>query len=135
MNAREALLGAKAPTETVYIKALDHTFTLRGMTGAERDKFEVLCMKVEGKRQKFTADNIRAKLVAFCVINDDGSRAFSEDDAAALGESRGDVLSALAAVAQRLCGIGQADIEELGKSSAEATVSSLPSSPSVSASV
>jgi hypothetical protein len=75
MNARETLLGAKARTEQVYIKALDYTFTLKGMSGSDRDRFELSCIKQVGRRQEYSADNVRAKLVAFCCVHRRRSRA------------------------------------------------------------
>lgn len=117
MGAREKLLGAKSPTERVYVKELDETYILRGMTGAERDAFEASCFEGKGKRRDFSMKNLRAKLVACCVIDEDGARLFSDEDAAVLGEIRADILDRLFSVAQRLSGLRQEDVDELGLSS------------------
>lgn len=128
MGAREKLLGAKVPTEKVYVKELDETYTLRGMTGAERDAFEWSCFEGKGKRRDFTNRNMRAKLVACCCIDDQGQRVFSDEDVVAIGEARADILDRLFAVAQRLSGLRQEDVDELGLSSATPSPSATSSS-------
>lgn len=114
MSARDRLLGAKTPVETVYIKELDDTFTLRGMTGYERDAFESSCFEGKGKKRDFNMRNLRAKLVAYCCIDEHGERIFSDADAVALGNVRADVIDRLFGVAQRLSGMKEEDVDELG---------------------
>jgi hypothetical protein len=132
MGAREKLLGAKVPVERVYVRALDETYTLRGMTGAERDAFEASCFEGRGKKREFSMRNLRAKLVAFCCVDDSGKRIFSDDDVPTLGEVRADVVDRLFGVAQRLSGLREEDAEELGLSSATPTTSDTSSSASPS---
>ena len=117
MGVRDALLAAQPPTEAVDLPELGITVTVRGLTGTERDAFEESCMKQHGKRRAFSMDNIRAKLVAFCCLEEDGSRAFSDAEANDLGKMRGDVLAKLFVVAQRLSGLSQEDTDDLGKPS------------------
>jgi hypothetical protein len=114
MGAREKLLGSKPPTEEVYVKALDETFTLRGMTGVERDAFEASCFEGRGKKRDFTMRNLRAKMVAYCVIDEKGHRIFSDADVVQLGDTRADVIDRLFGVAQRLSGMRDEDVDELG---------------------
>jgi hypothetical protein len=130
MSAREKLLGAKVPVERVYVRALDETYTLRGMTGAERDTFEASCFEGRGKKREFSMRNLRAKMVACCCIDEHGKRIFSDEDAVALGEARADVIDQLFSVAQRLSGLREEDSEELGLSSATPTPSAISSSAS-----
>lgn len=135
MGAREALLGAKVPTEEVRIASIGQTFFVRGMTGAERDKYEFSFVKKTGRKAEYVPENMRAKLVAFCTVDEHGQRIFSDADAALLGETRADVLDALFSVAQRLSGIGAGDADELGLSSDTKTITSTPSSPSQNVSI
>lgn len=128
MGAREKLLGAKPPTERVYVAALDETFILRGMTGVERDAFEASCFEGRGKKRDFSMRNLRAKMVAYCVIDEQGNRVFSDADVAALGDTRADVIDRLFGVAQRLSGMKDEDVDELGLSSATPTASGTSSS-------
>ena len=132
MGAREKLLGAKPPTERVYVAALDETFILRGMTGVERDAFEASCFEGKGKKRDFKMANLRAKLVGYCTVDEQGHRVFSDADVVALGEARADVIDRLFGVAQRLSGMRDEDVDELGLSSATPTTSGTTSSPSPS---
>lgn len=128
---REALLAATAPTEVVQLPEIGQSVTVRGMTGVERDAFEWSCFeqKRNGKRE-FRPANMRAKLVAFCCINGDGTRTFTDADAEALGNTRGDVIDRIFNVASRLSGLSKEDSDELGLGSANTTATSSASSAS-----
>lgn len=130
MGPREKLLGAKPLTEPVHIAALGETYLVRGMTGRERDAFEASCIEVRGKKRDFNLIGLRAKMVAFCTVDANGQRVFTDADAAELGESRADVIDRLFGVAQRLSGMANGDLDELGLSSATPTTSGSSSSPS-----
>jgi hypothetical protein len=122
--SKDALLGATAPTERVAVSALQGDVIVRGMTGAERDAFEVSLVEGRGKRRDVNLRNMRAKLVAFCAVDEQGARLFADADADALGQTRADVLDCLYAVAARLSGITKEDEDELGKSSSLAAFDS-----------
>lgn len=134
MGVRETLLGAtKPPQETVSIKALGIDVTVRGMTGVERDAFEASCFEGRGKKRDFSMRNLRAKLVAICCIDGNGHRVFTDEDAVELGKVRADVIDQLFGVAQRLSGMRDEDVDELGLSietskTSNTSPSSLPSS-------
>jgi hypothetical protein len=104
------------------------------MTGAERDAFEASCFVGKGKKRDFVMRNLRAKLVAYCCIDEDGRRLFTDEDAIALGAVRADVIDKLFGVAQRLSGMNDDDIDELGLSSGSLATSGISSMPSVSSS-
>ena len=126
---RDLVLGAvEAPSELVQVPALGVAIRVRGMTGRERDAFEASCFEGKGKKRAFSMKNVRAKLVAYCCIEEDGRRLFTDDDAERLGDIRADVLDRLFGVAQRLSGISEEDADELGQTSR--TPSAISSSPS-----
>lgn len=87
--------------------------TVKGMTGTQRDAFESSII-TDGK---IDMRNMRAKLVAASVIDDKGELMFDEDDLIPLGRKSAAVLDHIYAVAQKLSGITDADIEELEKNS------------------
>jgi hypothetical protein len=118
-SARNALLsdGRTLPRESVYLEEIGVTVIVQGMTGKQRDEWESSLVKQKRNRREIDTRNVRARLVARCVINEDGSRMFSDDEADQLGDVRVDVLSKLFAVAQRLSGVTDEDVDELGKSS------------------
>jgi hypothetical protein len=51
-------------------------------------------------------------------VEEDGSRTFSDADVIALGEARADVIDRLFGIAQRLSGMRDEDVDELGIGSA-----------------
>lgn len=117
--SKQILLGAtKPPQEIVRVSELgdpDGHVIVRGMTGSERDAFEVSLMEGRGRKREVNLKNLRAKLIAFCCVDENGNRLFSNDDVEALGNVRADVMSRIYNVAQRLSGISDEDAEELGK--------------------
>lgn len=120
--SKERFLSATTlPQERVHVAALGGDAIVRGMTGAERDAFEASLVIGKGKGRDVSTTNIRAKLVARCLVNEQGERLFTDADADALGLIRVDVLSPLFAIAQKLSGVSDEDIDELGKRSASAS--------------
>lgn len=112
------IFGATAPAqETVSVPSLKGDVIVRGMTGKERDAFEASLVEGKGKKRDINTRNLRAKLVAFCCVDEQGNRLFSDADAEALGDVRADALDRLFSVAQRLSGITQEDADELGQPS------------------
>src|SRR5690242_13439236 len=121
---REALLGATAPPqEHVALPELDMQAIVRGMTGTERDAFEASCIEGRGKKRDFNMNNLRAKLVAYCCIDEKGQRLFTEADVQSIGNVRADIVDRLFTVAQKLSGITQEDADELGQPSESPTAS------------
>jgi hypothetical protein len=100
----------------VDVPELHETFTLQGMNGLQRDAFESALVTGVGRRRTVNTQNIRAKLLVQTIIDPmTGELLFSEADADALGQVRADVLDRLFTVAQRLSGVSDKDVEELGK--------------------
>lgn len=129
MGIRDAILGATTvPTEIVELPEINQQVTVRGMTGAERDVFEASCIEGRGKKRDVNLKNARAKLVAFCCVDDRGQRVFTDVDVASLGEVRADIIDRIATVAQKLSGMREEDLDELGKPSTTKTASNTSSS-------
>lgn len=117
--------------EAVDVPQWQRILHVRGMSGSERDRFEASMFTGEGKQRRFTADNIRARLVAYTTVDERGKRIFTDDQVAALGAKNAAALNRLFAVAQRLSGISDGDVEELEKNSgngqSDDSISDLPS--------
>jgi hypothetical protein len=82
------------------------------MTGTERDAFEQSI--VEGK-DKTNLTNIRARLCAVTIVDDNGNRLFNDEDVVELGKKSAAALDRVTTVAQKLNGFRNKDIEDLGK--------------------
>jgi hypothetical protein len=119
MSARDVLLGAvELPRETVPVPELGTSFTLRGMTGEERDAFELSLTGLTANQKRRIPDptNYRAKLLVFSIIDPEtGQLLFTPNDIPAVGKIRADVLTRLSDVAQRLSGIRREDVEDAEK--------------------
>lgn len=123
--SKATLLGATTPPqEVVQIPELSGHVNVRGMSGSERDAFEASLIEGKGRKRDVNMQNLRAKLVAYCTVDDDGARVFTDAEASALGQVRADVLNRIYTVAQRLSGISDEDAEELGQVSSPKTSAS-----------
>lgn len=86
---------------------------LRGLSGFERDQFEAKSMiKVKGNKE-VNHRNLRARLVAACAVNEDGSLMFDTGDVLHLGQKSAVALERLFDVARRLSGMTTADVKEM----------------------
>jgi hypothetical protein len=93
------------------------TVRVRALTGTERDAFESSMYQQRGKNMVRNAANIRAKLVARSVVDDEGERIFSDQDVSALGKKSAAALDRIFEVAAKLSRINEDDVEEMGKPS------------------
>lgn len=81
-----------------------------GLTGAERDRFEA---SVVGNGKKMQLTNLRARLIALCVVDESGERLFGTVDVGALGNKSAAALERVFSAAQRLSGLSEDDVAEL----------------------
>jgi hypothetical protein len=126
---RDAILGAHdLPREDVRVPEWFHaesgadTVLVQGLNGTQRDEFEASTISLRGPagKQQAVPDtaNIRAKLVARCIIDPDTTKPmFTQQDVHKLGEKSSAALDRVFEVAARLSGISKDDLEELGKDS------------------
>lgn len=86
---------------------------VKGMTGAERDKFESSIIKGRGEDAEVNYTNMRSKLASLTICDETGKRLFTENDVQALSQKSASALQRVFIVAQRLSGITKEDTEEL----------------------
>lgn len=105
---REAILaaGATLPRETVAVPEWGGEVIVTTMTGAARDEWEQSIV-TNGRK----VENVRAKLVAATVIDEEGRRLFSADDVQALGRLSSAALDRVCKAAQRLNGLTAEELE------------------------
>jgi len=115
---RDAILGASdIKTEEVHVPEWGGTVLVRGLTAKQRDEFESGLIETVGKTQRVTMRNARARLAALAIVGEDNEPLFSPADVFLLGEKSGAALDRVFAVASRLSGIGDSDMDELTKNS------------------
>jgi len=115
---RDQILKAQdLPTEDVPVPEWGGTVRVRALTGAERDAFEQSIVEQRGRSTRMNLQNLRAKLVALTVVDEEGNRIFSDSDAKLLGKKSALALNRVFEVAQKLSGLTSEDVEELTKNS------------------
>jgi len=111
---REQILGANdIKTETIAVPEWGGDVLVRGLTGAQRDRFEADSLEGKGKAQHVNLQNIRARLVARCIVDESGARIFQDSDVKALGAKSAQALNRVFEAAQKLSGLTDDDIDEL----------------------
>lgn len=114
LSRDDILKAADNEAEEVNVPEWGGTVLVRGMTGKERDAFEVsLAQPGRGGRREWNTVNVRAKVIARCVVDDDGNRLFTDADVAELGEKSGAAVDRVYEVAARLSGLSDEDQEEM----------------------
>lgn len=112
---KEEILGASdLRSEEVEVPEWNGVVTVRTLTGTERDQLEASIIEMSGKKD---LKDLRAKLVALSVVDEEGCRVFSFEDTQALGAKSARALDRVFSVAQRLSGFSQRDVEEMSKNS------------------
>jgi hypothetical protein len=117
---RDAILAAGAlKTEEVDVSdtAWGGIVLVRELRGRERDEWEASLAVQRGRQMVPDVANMRAKLVARCVVDADLEPLFSQQDVNALGELSAVALDRVFDVASRLSGLNPADVEEKAKNS------------------
>jgi hypothetical protein len=116
--SRASILAAEdLPRETVAVPEWGGDVLVQGLTARERDDFEISLSTGKGKNTETNFRNLRARLVARCVVDESGARLFGDADMTALGGKSAVVLQRLFEMAQKLSGFTSADVDELTKNS------------------
>lgn len=118
----EILAASDIQLELVPVPEWGGHVWVKGMTGAERDKFEgsIVKLSIAGKPSRPGDDtlnlaNVRAKLCSMTICDAEGKRLFSENDIQALSQKSAAGLQRVFTVAQKLSGITDEDVEELAE--------------------
>lgn len=93
-----------------------------GMSGTARNAYqqELVVIGSDGKPKSVNLDDQLAKLLAKCIVGEDGKRLYNDREVKALGAKNGAVLERLARVAKRLSGLGEDAVEAAAGNSAAA---------------
>lgn len=101
---------------------------LRAMNGTQRDAYETSLMEKQANgTYKVNTENMRAKLVCFCAVDEAGASLFTADDLDALASKSSAVIERLFDVAQKLNGLNKGAVEDAVKNSASDPQGALPS--------
>lgn len=111
--SRDAILKAN-DIKTIDIDVPEWGGSVRVATisGAARDRFETSMVNKNGS---LNSVNLRAKLVAACVVDDKGNLLFKESDIDELGKKSCIALNRVFQAAQKINGMGNSEIEDSAK--------------------
>lgn len=111
---RDAILKADdIISEEVQVPEWGGTVFVRGLTGRQRDEFESSVFEMRGKKMVPNIANLRAKLTVRCCVDEDGKRLFTDADADKIGEKSAAAIDRIYAVAAKLSGLSEEDVEEM----------------------
>ena len=129
LGKEDILKADDRPVETVPVPEWGGEVLVQGCNGRGRDEyFASMTVMTKGGQQAMNAENATAKLVARCIIDPDTREPmFTQQDVHLLGEKSGQALNRVFEAAQRLSGLTEEDMADLGKDSA-----STPSGSSIS---
>lgn len=115
MLTKDEILATKGKlkTQVVEVPEWGGDVLASELSGTERDAWEASIVSSQGKTVRRDMRNIRAKLVARCIVDEAGQRLFSDADIDELGALSASALDRVFSVAQQLNGMREADIEEL----------------------
>jgi len=126
MSLRDRILAArKLPQIAVPVPEWELTVYVRVMTGTERDAYEASVLRDKDTR----LENMRAKLVVRCAVDENGNLIFTPDDVEALGGHSWVALNRVSEAAMKVNAMTDASLEEL-KGNSEPSLGDAPSSAS-----
>ncbi|PRH79407.1 hypothetical protein C6N75_10005 [Streptomyces solincola] len=101
------------PVEIVHVPEWGGDVRLKMLTAAERDAFEASTVQMRGGKQKQNLANLRARLVALCIVDEEGRRIFQSGDVTRLGNKSASALQRLFDKCNEMNALSEDDIEEL----------------------
>lgn len=115
LDREQILAAADAVFESVSVPEWGGEVRVRSLTGWERDQYEAsITVQQGGGKIKMNLLNARAKIAALTIVDEDGNRQFSDDDAIELGKKSSTALNRVFEVATRISGLTEEDVQELG---------------------
>ena len=139
MLTRDQILQSEdIETEEVYVRQWGGTVLVRSMSGTERGLFEKAQTvdvpsgnrnsRRRGQTDKeFVGDQLRAYLVVFCVVDEEGNHLFTEQDIPAINEKSAGAIELIVEAAMRLSGLTEEEVDKIAEEMIERPFSGSPS--------
>ncbi len=114
--SKEKILAAEdLPFRDVDVPEWGGVARVRTMTGGERDAFEASIYDTDGAGVKLNRTDFRAKLLSKVLVDDKGSRLFTDKEIVALSGKSAKAIQRLFDVAQDINGISKAEQDAIEK--------------------
>lgn len=114
LNKEQILNADDVKREEIQIPEWNGSVFIAVMSGTARDRFE---SSIIGKNGGANTSNIRAKLAAATIVDEEGVLMFSEKDITALGKKSAAALDRIYEASQKLNRLTDGDVDELAKNS------------------
>ena len=115
LGRKDILQADDIKTEEVPVPEWGGTVLVKGMNGKQRDSFEESLLAESGKSRKVNLENLRAKLCAATIVDEQGKKVFTPGDVIALAEKSATAIQRVYDVAAKLCGLSEDDVNELAE--------------------
>jgi hypothetical protein len=113
----EILKADDMKTERVDVPEWGGTVIVKSLSGRQRDEFEGSMIEQRRGKAVMNTANMRAKLVAWSVVDETGDRLFTNGDITDLGEHSASAVNRIYTVAAKMSGLSDEDVDEMvGKS-------------------
>lgn len=110
LTKQEILDADDLPTRDVPVPEWGGDVRVRGLTGRERDAFEM--RMAVARRNGDTDVDLRASLVGRCIVDEDGERLFTDRELGQLARKSGAALDAVFDVVRELSGMTADSVDE-----------------------
>lgn len=115
LNKDQILKADDRAIEVVPVPEWGGDVAVRGMIGRDRDEYEASMATMKGGRLVPDTANSLAKLVARCIVGEDGEPMFTQHDVHELGQKSSAALTRVGEVAARLSGMSDTEAAVLEK--------------------
>lgn len=113
LTKEQILATSDRKTETVEVPEWGGAVLLAEMSSKERDDYEIALQTFdENGKARFNPDNLRAKLVAACLVDEELNRIFTAEE---LSAKNGKIIDRLFQAATELNAIDENAIEDAAK--------------------
>ena len=102
-------------SERVKVPEWGGEIIVKALNGEQRDQWEASIVTRQGDDVIIESKNLRAKLVAICVVDENDKPLFTEADVEALGKKSAAALDRVVDVAKSISKIADGDLDDLGK--------------------
>tara|TARA_R100001230_G_C5583107_1_gene101438 strand:- start:131 stop:529 length:399 start_codon:yes stop_codon:yes gene_type:complete len=122
--SREALLKlCERRYSTVEIPERDISIRIQSLSEAEKSQYETCLIAKNGRGiMRERLQDATRRLIALCVVDEDGKRIFSNSDLSAIANLDSYISSRIYDACQEHCGFNKGDIDETVKNSEEISV-------------
>jgi hypothetical protein len=115
LNRDEILSADDLEKKKVHVPEWGGSVFIRMMTGAERDAYEIMMFGEDNKKKTFV--NMRAKFLAFTIVDESGKPIFTDSDIEALGKKGIKPIDRVYTAARKLNALSDEDVDEILKKS------------------